>query len=160
MPTPDPDLFVANNLYDRAMKQLGTLGGGNHFIEIQKGSDGHIWIMIHSGSRYLGKRVGDHYNKIAETLDYITPTSWQLSALSFDSPEGKAYFREMRYCERYAFANRQLMMERVKESFEEIIPEVSFMDFINIPHNYASEEIHFGEKVIVHRKGAHLCKKR
>lgn len=69
MPKPDPDLFVVNNQYDKALKQLGTLGGGNHFWEVQKGSDGHVWIMIHSGSRNLGKRVCDHYNHTAEKLN-------------------------------------------------------------------------------------------
>ncbi|MFV0554448.1 MAG: RtcB family protein, partial [Mangrovibacterium sp.] len=64
-----PPQAVVRNQYLSALKQIGTLGGGNHFIEIQKGSDGHIWVMIHSGSRNLGYKVAAHYNKLAERLN-------------------------------------------------------------------------------------------
>ena len=141
---------------------MGTLGGGNHFIEIQKGSDGHIWIMIHSGSRNLGKQVADYYNKLAVKLNdkwYSSiPKNWELAFLPIDNEEGKSYIREMNYCVEFALANRKLMMENIKSIFHHFYKsDISFDDMINIAHNYAKMENHFRENVIVHRKGATLA---
>jgi tRNA-splicing ligase RtcB len=146
--------------YVNATKSLGTLGGGNHFIEIQKGSDEYIWIMIHSGSRNLGKQVADHYNKLAESLNEkwfsVVDKKQELAFLPLDSEEGKAYLREMDYCVSFALANRKLMMDNVITAFKKYItltPE----PIINIAHNYARMENHFGENVMIHRKGATLA---
>lgn len=144
--------------WDNALKSLGSLGGGNHFIEIQKGSDGHIWIMLHSGSRNLGKKVADHYNQLAKqhckknNFEYLIKQ--ELPFLKFESKEGQKYFAEMNFCVKYALANRELMMERIKEVFKKNIRDIKWNDFTNIAHNYASLETHFGEDVMVHRKGA------
>ncbi len=145
--------------YTKASKQLGTLGGGNHFIEIQHGSDDAIWIMIHSGSRNLGLQVADFYNKKAKELNKKWYTAvdpkWDLAFLPIESNEAHAYLDEMNYCVEFAFANRSLMMERVKHSFLEVLDgQVEFDDIINIAHNYAAWENHFNENVLVHRKGA------
>jgi tRNA-splicing ligase RtcB len=151
--------------YDNAEKSLGTLGGGNHFIEIQKGSDGYIWIMIHSGSRNLGKQVADYYNNKAIKLNnkWFSVTQKELNFLPIRSDCGQAYIREMNYCVEYALANRKLMMDRIKEIFIKEIHKqnsnVFFNEMINIAHNYASLESHFGENVWVHRKGATLATK-
>lgn len=148
--------------YNSALKQIGTLGGGNHFIEIQKGSDGHIWIMIHSGSRNLGKKVADYYNKIAVELNKKwfseVPKKWELAFLPIDSEQGEAYIKEMNYCVDFAFANRKLMMDRIKLIFQDNTdPSIEFEPMINIAHNYARMENHFGENVMIHRKGATLA---
>lgn len=161
---------VVSKEYNNALKSLGTLGGGNHFIEIQKGSDGYIWIMIHSGSRNLGKQVADYYNKLAVELNRKwfsdVPKEWELAFLPVDSEEGQSYIREMNYCVDFALANRQLMMDRIMEIFKNIIgsdfnnitsKEFNNVDIINIAHNYARLENHFGENVWVHRKGATLA---
>lgn len=152
---------VVHNERKNALKSLGTLGGGNHFIEIQKGSDGHIWIMIHSGSRNLGKQVADHYNKLAIELNAKwhsgVPKEWELAFLPIDSEEGQAYIREMNYCVDFALANRKLMMERIREIFFALPMTVAFDSIINIAHNYAAKEKHFGKEVFVHRKGATLA---
>ena len=161
---------VVSKEYNNALKSLGTLGGGNHFIEIQKGSDGYIWIMIHSGSRNLGKQVADYYNKLAVELNRKwfsdVPKEWELAFLPVDSEEGQSYIREMNYCVDFALANRQLMMDRIMEIFKNIIgsdfnnitsEEFNDVDIINIAHNYAKIENHFGENVWVHRKGATLA---
>lgn len=152
---------VVHNERENALKSLGTLGGGNHFIEIQKGSDGHIWIMIHSGSRNLGKQVADHYNKLAIELNAKwhsgVPKEWELAFLPIDSEEGQAYIREMNYCVDFALANRKLMMERIREIFFALPMTVAFDSIINIAHNYAAKEKHFGKEVFVHRKGATLA---
>ena len=164
---------IAYQERENAIISLGTLGGGNHFIEVQKGDDGHVWIMIHSGSRNLGLKVANHYNKLAIELNekwYSSiPKEWELAHLPIDSEEGKAYIREMNYCVEFALANRKLMMNRVKECFmfglgdngidfeqdSDIFPD----KMINIAHNYASQESHFGKNVWIHRKGATLARK-
>lgn len=153
--------------YHSALRQIGTLGGGNHFIEIQKGSDGYIWVMIHSGSRNLGKQVADHYNKIAKDLNAkwhsLVPKEVDLAFLPIDSEDGQAYLREMQYCVDFALANRKLMMDKVEECFlkfyDELRGQVGFEDLVNIAHNYARMENHFGENVMIHRKGATLATK-
>lgn len=156
MPVIKGDLPIVEQEYDSALHQVGTLGGGNHFIEIQKGSDGYIWIMIHSGSRNIGFTVANHYNDIAkeknEQLEDKVPKD--LAYIPEESEYFDLYWNEMNYCIDFALANRKLMMERVKSAFTEILPGVEFSNFINKPHNFATREDHFGESVIVHRKGA------
>lgn len=151
--------------YDNALKSLGTLGGGNHFIEIQKGSDGFIWIMIHSGSRNLGTQVAKHYNNLAKDLNKKwfsnIEAKHDLAFLPLDSDEGKAYLKEMKYCVDYALANRKLMMDRVKTAFRDNQTlDIDFNEIINIAHNYATMENHFGENVMIHRKGATLASEK
>ena len=151
-------LNVVSRQYVSARRQVGTLGGGNHFIELQKDDEGYLWIMLHSGSRNLGKQVGDYYNKVAKELNAMYHTavdsSWQMHFLPLGSKEFTAYWKEMSYCVDFALCNRQLMMERIKEIIADAIPGVEFEPMINIAHNYAAWEHHYGEDVIVHRKGA------
>jgi tRNA-splicing ligase RtcB len=151
-------LPVVASQYQNALTQLGTLGGGNHFIEIQKGNDGHIWLMVHSGSRNLGFKVANYYNRLAVALNKQwgskIPANWQLAFLPVNSVAGQAYLREMHYCVDFAYANRKMMMERIKEAILSVAHPVSFEPMINIAHNYAALEEHYGERVIVHRKGA------
>ncbi len=154
---------IVEKEYKAALKQIGTLGGGNHFIEIQKGSDGHIWIMIHSGSRNIGKKVAEHYNRLATKLNQrwhsSIPSKWELAFLPIETQEAKDYMTEMQYCVDFAFANRKLMMENIKEAFIEELTDVFHeLDFVNIAHNYAQWENHFNTNVIVHRKGATSAK--
>lgn len=151
--------------YENALTQIGTLGGGNHFIEIQKDNDNNIWIMIHSGSRNLGLQVANYYNHLAENLNnkwyaYV-PKEWKLAFLPIDSEEGKNYLAEMNYCVEFALANRKLMMERIAEIFNNIMnyKKIDLSQMINIAHNYARLENHFGHNVIVHRKGATSARK-
>ncbi len=150
--------YVVGKEYNNALKSLGTLGGGNHFIEIQKGSDGFIWIMIHSGSRNLGFKTANHYNKTAielnEKYKSSVPKKHELAFLPLDSKEGQGYIKEMNYCVDFALANRRLMMERVIQAVADNTNQTGFDDMINIAHNYASIENHFGKNVWVHRKGA------
>lgn len=151
---------ITRQQYRPALCQIGTLGGGNHFIEIQKGSDGHVWAMIHSGSRNIGLKVAKHYNELAVTLAEkwwsSIPKQWELAFLPFDSQEARAYLWEMQFCVEFALANRKLMMERVGQAFCQELggswPPAS--GIINIAHNYAAMENHFGSNVLVHRKGA------
>jgi tRNA-splicing ligase RtcB len=164
MPVCQIDRFpIVSANYNKASYQIGTLGGGNHFQEVQKGSDGHIWIMVHSGSRNLGYQVAKHYNKVARDLNKkwfsSVPDRWELAFLPFDSNEGQSYFAEMNYCVNFALANRQHMLDTIQHIFVHSVPSVSFDKPINIAHNYAAMENHFGQNVLVHRKGATRARK-
>jgi len=159
------ELPICGQQYESALKQLGTLGGGNHFIEIQEDNEGFIWIMIHSGSRNLGFQVANHYNKLAIELNQKwhsqVPKNWELAFLPTDSLEGRLYLMEMNYCVDYALANRELMMNRIKHIIGQVLnlKAIGFEPIINIAHNYAKMENRFGNNVVVHRKGATLATK-
>ncbi len=155
-------LPIVNRELEKAKYQIGTLGGGNHFIEIQKDTNGHIWIMIHSGSRNIGKQVADHYNRLAIELNKKwnspVPKAAQLAYLPLDTPEAKTYLEEMQYCVAFAYSNRKLMMERTVDVFSKHFKsDFKAFPMINIAHNYAAQEFHFGKELIVHRKGATLA---
>lgn len=156
------ELPVVGSQMRGALESIGTLGSGNHFWELQKGDDGHIWIMIHSGSRNLGKQVADHYNRIAVDLNAKyhskVPKEWDLAFLPLDSEEGQAYLKEMNYCVKYALANRKRIMDITCGILSKICPGATFDPMINIAHNYARMEHHFGRDVMVHRKGATSAK--
>ena len=162
-PSHPDSLPIVKQQYEKALTQIGTLGGGNHFIEIQKGSDGHIWIMLHSGSRNLGFKVANYYNKEAIKLNEKwfskVPKEWELAFLPIDTKEAQNYIREMNYCVKFALASRKLMMDRIIGIFSSVLPNVSFEPMINIAHNYAKLENHFKQNVWVHRKGATLATK-
>jgi len=164
---PPTENIVKNGMVERqlesARKQIGTLGGGNHFIEIQKGSDGHIWIMIHSGSRNIGLKVAEHYNKMAQNLNErwhsVAEKSKNLAFLPIETQEAKDYFNEMQYCVDFAFANRKLMMNNIVSVFADCFSgKFSELEFVNIAHNYARWEHQYHTNVIVHRKGATSAK--
>lgn len=144
-------------------KEIGTLGGGNHFIELQKDEENNLWVMLHSGSRNLGVRVWEYYNDIAhrlnERMKCRIPLEANMTFLPADSPEFESYWKEMTYCIDFAFCNRQLMMNRIQEIMSKCLNGIEFEPMINIAHNYASKEIHYGKEVIVHRKGATLAEK-
>jgi tRNA-splicing ligase RtcB (3'-phosphate/5'-hydroxy nucleic acid ligase) len=154
----EKELPVVAREYDSGVLQLGTLGGGNHFIELQQGDDGRLWIMIHSGSRNIGFQVAKHYNHLAaghnKAHGGIIPDKWQLDYLPLNSEDGQHYLREMNYCMLFAAANRLAMLERVREILLDIEPSATFSNPFDVAHNYAAMENHFGREVLVHRKGA------
>lgn len=151
---------------------LGTLGGGNHFIELQKTTslDGagdpeggsKVWLMIHSGSRNLGKRIEEHYHRIANRLCtrfHVPLADPDLAFLPIEESDGHDYFTDMLFALRYAKENRRRMTEAMKETVAAFVPEAGFLRTIDIHHNYAACEEHFGKKVFVHRKGATSAKR-
>lgn len=149
--------------FKNGQRQLGTLGGGNHFIEIQRGDDGYIYFMVHSGSRNIGYTVASHYNSLAKERaksrkDKI-PARWQLDYLELDSENGQCYLREMNYCVAFAEANRALMLQTIKDITVKLYPDIDFSETIDIAHNFAAQEYHFGKEVVVHRKGATRAEK-
>lgn len=155
-------LKIVSEEYESAKTQIGTLGGGNHFIELQRDEKGYLWVMIHSGSRNLGKKVCDYYDKIAISLNELwhseVKSNLRLAFLPKGTPEYDAYWAEMNYCVDFALCNRRLMMERIKDVLANALPGIEFEPMINIAHNYAAIEHHFGHDVIVHRKGATLAR--
>lgn len=154
----DARLPIVKREYYSALKQIGTLGGGNHFIEIQQGNDGFVWLMIHSGSRNIGFKVAHYYNELAVALNERwrapVPKNWQLAYLPLETEEGRAYQEEMQYCVDFALASRSLMMSRAKACLAEVVGDVEFSEVINVAHNYAAMEHHFDSEVMIHRKGA------
>lgn len=157
------NLAIVCREYENGRLQLGTLGGGNHFIEIQQGDDGLIWLMIHSGSRNIGYKVAGYYNKLAKSYNTRhgtkVPPKWQLDYLSVESEAGRNYMAEMNYCVAFAAANRRAMMHSVKQYLHDIEPSVTFSPPFDVAHNYAAAEFHFKKEVIVHRKGATRAEK-
>ena len=142
---------------DLARHNLGTLGGGNHFIELQAGDDGFLWLMLHSGSRNLGYRIAEHHHRKAVARcrrEGIRLPSEELAFLDAESDAGEAYIREMHFALDYARENRARMTAVFRETVMEVFGAVEFDREIDIHHNYAALEEHFGEKVWLHRKGA------
>ena len=139
--------------------QLATLGGGNHFIELQEDSDGLLCIMLHSGSRNVGKQVCDYFNDAAKDanakwLSSINP-KWDLAFLPADSMLGREYIAHMNFAMKFAEVNRDLMMNIIKQLVSETLPTAPIFSMeLNVHHNYAELENHFGQNLWVHRKGA------
>lgn len=143
--------------------QVGSLGGGNHFIELQEDEEGYLGIMIHSGSRHLGKAVCDYFQKKARELNQRwyseVKEEYRLEFLPVKSEEGQQYIHWMELAMDYAFENRARMLDRTCAIVEEVIRKnagltVEFGEEINCHHNYAALENHYGANVWVHRKGA------
>lgn len=148
---------------DAGYFQVGTLGGGNHFIELQEDEEGYLSVMIHSGSRHMGKAVCDYFHKKARTLNArwysSVPDEYCLAFLPLDTREGKQYLNWMQLSMDFAMENRAKMMLAVRAILEKWIGkytslELEFTEEINCHHNYAALENHYGENVWVHRKGA------
>jgi tRNA-splicing ligase RtcB (3'-phosphate/5'-hydroxy nucleic acid ligase) len=160
-----PDIPVVQKELASARKQLGTLGGGNHFIEIQAGDDGHVWLMLHSGSRNFGYKIAEEYNTLATKFcemwhSSIPPVRGDdgLAFLPTETDAAQEYIAAMRYAMGFAQENRAQMMACVVREFGYYTGATS-LETINIHHNFASLEHHFGRDVWVHRKGATQARK-
>ncbi len=150
-------------LIDDGYFQVGSLGGGNHFIEIQEDEEGFLCIMLHSGSRHLGKAICDYFHEKARELNRMwyseVKEECRLSFLPVSSREGQQYIHWMNLALDYAFENRARMLDKTCAVVKEVIENhtsltVEFGAEINCHHNYAALENHFGANVWVHRKGA------
>ena len=148
---------------DAGYYQVGTLGGGNHFIELQEDDQGCLGIMVHSGSRNFGKQVCDYFHNTARELNRKwyseVPDDWRLAYLPVDTAEGRQYINWMNLALDFAAENRMKMMFAVRSIVEKWIgkhTDISFeySDEINCHHNYAAIEHHYDKNVWVHRKGA------
>jgi tRNA-splicing ligase RtcB (3'-phosphate/5'-hydroxy nucleic acid ligase) len=150
--------------YDKHWRRaLGTLGGGNHFIELAEDTEGTVWLTLHSGSRGVGNRIGNHYIKVAQDLcqkQGIALPDRDLAYLPDDHPAFSAYLRDLQWAQQFAFLNRAEMMDRVLAEVGAAIhggdgrQHDLEIQRINSHHNFTQEEEHFGERVWVTRKGA------
>ncbi len=143
---------------DKIERQIGTLGGGNHFIEFQRDPEDIVWVMVHSGSRNLGKQVAEHYDAIARKLNaaqgWQVPKAWELAYLDIAGAEGIEYLEAMEWCLRFAKENRRLIADAIHAVITGRFSQADFEGVIDVHHNYAAIETHFGQEVVVHRKGA------
>jgi tRNA-splicing ligase RtcB (3'-phosphate/5'-hydroxy nucleic acid ligase) len=136
-------------------RQLGTLGGGNHFIEVCLDTDDAVWLMLHSGSRFIGAALAEHHMQVASHLLYNRDLAEpDLAVFLAGSPAFDAYRRALYWAQEYAALNRQLMLERLQQLLLAWWPWVQFEPAVACHHNYVAEEHHFGEDVLVTRKGA------
>ena len=149
------------------MQQLGTLGGGDHFIEVCLDTEDRVWLMLHSGSRNIGNEVATRHIATAKSLhDLNTLPAADLAYFVTGTPEFKAYWHDLVWAQRYAMLNREIMMSRLLKSFNrmfdaeleigsKIKDQKSKIDVVvNCHHNYVAIEEHFGDEVFVTRKGA------
>jgi tRNA-splicing ligase RtcB (3'-phosphate/5'-hydroxy nucleic acid ligase) len=143
-----------------AMKQLGSLGGGNHFIEICLDESGRVWIMLHSGSRGIGNKIGSYFIELArEDMRSVMANLPDRDLAYFD--EGTEHFREyveaVEWAQRFAALNRETMMEHIIAALgrcKGIPPFEAKIQAVNCHHNYVSREHHYGSDIFVTRKGA------
>ncbi|MBB3643602.1 MULTISPECIES: RtcB family protein [Variovorax] len=140
-------------------KHLGTLGTGNHFIEVCLDEAGSVWFMLHSGSRGVGNAIGTHFIELAKKDAEQHQRNLPDQDLAYFE-EGAKYFgdyvRAVGWAQKFARANREVMMQRVVAAARKVItkPFEAHVEAVNCHHNYVSRETHFGEDVLVTRKGA------
>jgi tRNA-splicing ligase RtcB len=149
---------IARGWVDRALVSLGTLGGGNHFLEVQRDDEQRVHFMLHSGSRNLGKQICDLFAKRALQVDRAAGRELpdpELAYLRFDEDEDATrYWDAMTFALRWAELNRRQMMDRVEGAFRKHASVHRFDRLVDVHHNYAAPETHAGVDGIVHRKGA------
>lgn len=149
-----------DKLQGKAGRQLGTLGGGNHFIELCTDAEDNIWITLHSGSRNIGKELAEYHISIAKTLPHNQDLPVRdLAVFLKNTPEMLAYRHDLMWAQRYAATSRSIMMGLIKHEVSKVLPETKYEDEINCHHNYVAEETHNGVEMIVTRKGAISAKK-
>jgi len=145
----------AARLKEKAERQLGTLGGGNHFIELCLDTDDRLWILLHSGSRNIGKELAEFHisraRRLSHNVDLPDP---DLAVFLAGSKEMDEYRRDLYWCQRYAYLNRLTMLELIKGSLAAYFPHLEEKERIVCHHNYVAEEWHYGKKVFITRKGA------
>lgn len=143
------------NRQSKALAQCGTLGGGNHFIEITLDDNDTVWLMLHSGSRNIGKELAERHIATAKTLEHnLGLPDRDLAVFLADTTEMEAYLHDLYWAQSYARANREVMIALVKRVIEQHFPHVEYLQHINCHHNYVSEETYDGQDLIVTRKGA------
>jgi tRNA-splicing ligase RtcB len=155
--------------YDKNWRlALGTLGGGNHFIELAEDTEGAVWVTLHSGSRGVGNRIGNHYIKVAQEQcrkKAVTLPDRDLAYLTEDHGSFRAYVRDLNWAQQFALHNRNEMMDRVLAEVSLAVHGIDGRqrDFelqrINSHHNFTQQESHFGRTVWVTRKGAIMARR-
>ncbi|MDO4685612.1 MAG: RtcB family protein [Corynebacterium sp.] len=149
-----------------AFRQCGTLGGGNHFIELCVDESGIVWIMLHSGSRNIGKELAERHIARARNLEWNSDIPDRNLAVFLhrdedgrEYPQWNDYLHDLYWAQDYALMNRKVMMASVKAKLLEFFPECRFLEEVNCHHNYVSEERYDDVDLIITRKGAISAKK-
>ncbi|WP_299409135.1 RtcB family protein [Acaryochloris sp. IP29b_bin.148] len=152
--------FGVQHLEKKALRQMGSLGGGNHFIEVCVDSGDQVWLMLHSGSRNIGNMLAQNHIRTAKELAKLAEMKLPDLDLAYfvaGTPEFAAYWRDLQWAQDYARYNREVMMARFKRIVEKHLaggkPTKPVLS-VNCHHNYAEQEMHYGEQVYVTRKGA------
>lgn len=152
------DVSHAQNTAER---QCGTLGGGNHFIELCSDDQDQLWLMLHSGSRVIGKEIAERHIAKAKRLEWNSDIKDRNLAVFLHRdetgrvyPEWTDYLHDLYWAQHYAAFNRLVMMESIKSVFAQLFPAVEFSQQINCHHNYVSEETYEGRDLVITRKGA------
>ena len=145
----------AKDLEKKAGQQLGTLGGGNHFIELCLDTEDGVWLMLHSGSRNIGKTLAEIHMFRARKLEHNQALKDRdLAVFLAGTREMDDYRRDLYWAQEYARLNRAVMLHLYKQVLREKWPSIAFGDSVFCHHNYVAEEVHFGEELMVTRKGA------
>jgi tRNA-splicing ligase RtcB (3'-phosphate/5'-hydroxy nucleic acid ligase) len=142
---------------ERAASQMGTLGSGNHFIEFCLDTGGRVWLMLHSGSRNIGKELAEHHIGVARSLSHNQGlVDRDLAVFLAHTPQMDAYRADLFWAQEYAAYNRSVMMALYQSVVRKQFPKakVTFDDVISCHHNYVAEEVYDGQKLLVTRKGA------
>jgi tRNA-splicing ligase RtcB len=135
--------------------QIGTLGGGNHFIEVCLDTDSAVWLMLHSGSRHVGAMLANHHIEIALRLGHNQALADRdLAVFLAGSRPFEAYRRDLFWAQAYARFNRQVMLHLLATVMRRLWPRIALDEAISCHHNYVAEETHFGDELLVTRKGA------
>lgn len=148
---------VPEEWLDKALWQLGTLGGGNHFLEVQRDAEGRVYVMLHSGSRSLGKAICDAFHKRALAFNerWHSPLpDRELAYLPVGTPEHEGYWEAMTFALRFAEVNRARMLDATQAAFSACTHLGRFDLVVDLHHNYAAWERHCNRDGLVHRKGA------
>jgi tRNA-splicing ligase RtcB (3'-phosphate/5'-hydroxy nucleic acid ligase) len=148
------------HLENKALKQMGSLGGGNHFLEVCLDAEDHVWLMLHSGSRNIGNMLAQNHISTAKDLAKLAQNRLPDPDLAYfvsGTPEFAGYWRDLQWAQDYARYNRDVMMARFKRIVEKHLvggKQTKPLLSVNCHHNYAEKETHYGEDVYVTRKGA------
>ena len=146
---------AVRDLESKARHQLGTLGGGNHFIELCLDTEDRVWLMLHSGSRNIGKTLAEiHIGRAKKLAHNQRLPDRDLAVFLAGTREMEEYRRDLFWAQRYARHNREAMLHLYEGVLRRFRPDVRFADAVHCHHNYVAEEVHFGEEVLVTRKGA------
>jgi tRNA-splicing ligase RtcB len=152
----------AAGFFREALDQLGTLGGGNHFIELQADEAGRVYLMLHSGSRSYGAKVCKSSHRQALDLNKAWHSRLpddELAFLPVESAKFQQYWNRMQFGLAYAEVSRMLMVGAVLQVLDDMTPMNLYRQTLDVHHNYAAWENHFGKNGIVHRKGAVRARK-
>ena len=142
-------------LETKAVNQIGTLGGGNHFIELCAGDDDRIWVTLHSGSRGIGNRLAQEHMEVAQSLTHNKGlVDRDLAVFLSHTPQMEAYLHDLWCAQSYELLNRDVMLASICDDLSRHIPRIAFEDPIRCHHNYVAVETYDDLELIVTRKGA------